>query len=595
MIPDLTRRAALLTGAALAIVPAACATTGGKSATDARLEALSRRWLEASLRLDPISATSFGEHRYDDQLTDYGPAGRAARRALAANTLAELQRVERAKLSRANQVDALTLENALRYQLWTHDTLQSWAWDPLTYNSAAGGALYGLMSREFAPLPVRLRAATARLEKLPALLAQTRASLVPARTPRIHADTVVSQNRGLKSLVDDQVLAQAGALPAAERARLQAAATAFKAALDEHQRWLETTLVPNAKGDFRLGAELYDAKLAFALNSPLSRAEIRTRAEAGMRRVRAEMYTLASQVLKGRPGAPATPGAPTSAQEQAAIAAALELAYADKPSRAGLVDAARETLAQATAFVRERDLITLPDTPVRIILTPEFQRGVAVAYADSPGPLDRGQQTFYSVSPIPDDWTAEQSDSFLREYNTRSLHELTIHEAVPGHYVQLWHSNRYPSTLRAVLQSEPFIEGWAVYAQDIMADAGYLGGDPLYKLVHLKWHLRVIANAILDQGIHVDGMTREAAMKLMVEGAFQQEREAAGKWVRAQLSSAQLPTYFVGWEEHRALQQEAQRAWGAGYTPKRYHDAVLAFGSPPVRHARQLLLDQPIV
>jgi uncharacterized protein (DUF885 family) len=307
------------------------------------------------------------------------------------------------------------------------------------------------------------------------------------------------------------------------------------------------------------------------------------------------MYTLARQVLAGRPGAPATPGAPTAAQEQAAIAAALELAYAEKPSRERLVEDARETLTVATAFVREHDLITLPDAPVRIILTPEFQRGVAVAYADSPGPLDRGQQTFYSVSPIPDDWTPEQTNSFLREYNTRSLHELTIHEAVPGHYVQLWHANRYPGTLRAVLQSGPFVEGWAVYAQDVMADAGYLGGDPLYKLVHLKWHLRVISNAILDQAVHVDGMSREDAMKLMVDGAFQQEREAAGKWVRVQVSSAQLPTYFVGWEEHRALQAEAKRAWGAAYTPKRYHDAVLSFGSPPVRHARQLLLDQPIV
>jgi uncharacterized protein (DUF885 family) len=510
VIPDLTRRTALLS--AVALLPIACATPGAGGGADAAFEALTRRWLAASLRLDPIAATSFGEHRYDAEITDYGPAGRAARRALAAGTLAELARVNRAALSRANQVDALTLENSLRYELWTHDTLQSWAWDPLIYNGAVGGALYGLMSREFAPLPVRLRAATARMEKLPGLLAQTRAALDPARTPRIHADTVIGQNRGLKSLVDQQILVHASALPEADRARLQGAATAFKAAVDEHGRWLETILAPKARGDFRLGARLYDAKLAFALNSPLSRAEIRSRAEAAMRRVRAEMYLLARQVLAGRPGAPATPGAPTPAQEQAAIAAALELAYAQKPSRDRLVEDARETLAVATAFVRERDLITLPDAPVRIILTPEFQRGVAVAYADSPGPLDRGQQTFYSVSPIPDDWTPQQADSFLREYNTRSLHELTIHEAVPGHYVQLWHANRYPGVLRAVLQSGPFIEGWAVYAQDIMADAGYLGGDPLYKLVHLKWHLRVISNAILDQAVHVDGMSREDAM-----------------------------------------------------------------------------------
>lgn len=165
---------------------------------------------------------------------------------------------------------------------------------------------------------------------------------------------------------------------------------------------------------------------------------------------------------------------------------------------------------------------------------------------------------------------------------------------MPGHYLQLAHSNRYPSVLRAVLSSGPFVEGWACYAQDIVADAGYLNGDPLYQLVHMKWQLRVVANAILDQGIHVDGWTREQAMELMTKGAFQQEREAAGKWVRAQLSSAQLPTYFVGWTEHRALRAEVEKRWGPNFTQKKFHDQALSYGSPPVRYVRQLILDEAI-
>jgi uncharacterized protein (DUF885 family) len=383
-------------------------------------------------------------------------------------------------------------------------------------------------------------------------------------------------------------------LPDADREKLEAAAAALKKAVDDNQTWLDKTLVPNAKGDFRIGEKLYDQKLAFALNSPLTRQEIRKRAEDALESTRTAMYAIARQVLAGKPKAPPTPENPSEDQKQKAIQAALELAYAERPARDKVIETAQAALANATDFVRAKNLITLPDAPVKVITMPEFQRGVALAYCDPPGPLDKGLDTFYAVSPIPDDWTKKQVDSFLREYNTRSINELTIHEAMPGHYVQLWHSNKYPSVLRAVLYSGSFVEGWAVYAEKVMADEGYLDGDPLYRLIHLKWDLRTIANAILDQAIHVDGMSRDDAMKLMTVKTFQEEREAAGKWVRAQLTSAQLPTYFVGWQEHLDLRKEVEQREGDKFDLKAYHDKVLSFGSPPVRYVRELMLDQPI-
>jgi uncharacterized protein (DUF885 family) len=231
---------------------------------------------------------------------------------------------------------------------------------------------------------------------------------------------------------------------------------------------------------------------------------------------------------------------------------------------------------------------------VKIILMPEFQRGVAVAYCDSPGPLDKGLDTFYAVSPIPDDWTDAQVDSYLREYNDRMIHLLSIHEAMPGHYLEGAHSVESHSTLRSVLRSGLFAEGWAVYTEDMMADAGYLDNDPLFRLVQLKFYLRTIANAILDQGVHVDNWTREQAMDLMTKQTFQQEREAAGKWVRAQLTSAQLPTYFVGVQEFFDMRAAVEARQGAEFDAKAYHDRVLAFGAPPVRFVRQLMLEEPI-
>lgn len=579
----LTRRAAagLLAGTALTAACQPGAAPAKKAEAD--FEALSKAALDQFARLSPSFATWLGDHRFDGELDDLSEQGRTASKTARDGLRKQLAAIDRTALPPGSKVDAAMLSERLDLEDW-RDGAQSYAWDPLIANDVAGSALYTLVARPFAPVEERLLNAAARMEKLPGLFAQARANLDPARTPKVHAETLARQHPGVMSLINAAILPLADGLKPADRARLAAAAESVRKAADEHQTWINSTLVPNAKGDFRLGQALYDKKLALALSSPMTRDEIKTKAQAALEQTRAEMAEIAARVLG--PRAPKDP--------QAAIAAALELAYAQRPARDKLVEDVKATLDRSTAFVREKDLITLPDAPVDVILMPEFQRGVAVAYCDPPGPLEKGQKTFYAVSPIPDAWTAAQTTSFLREYNTRSLHELSIHEAMPGHYVQLWHSNRYPSALRAALYSGTFVEGWACYAQDMMGEAGYYGDDPLGGLINRKWRLRLISNAILDQGVHVDGMSREDAMTLMTKTAFQEEREAAGKWIRAQVTSAQLPTYFVGWVEHHALRDALKAHWKESFTLKRYHDSILSFGSPPVRHVRSLLFGEPI-
>jgi len=572
----------------------AASQQAGDAAADAAFADLSKRALDTWMQLSPVSATQIGDHRYDSEIDDLSAAGQQKTVAAYKALLGELDRIDVAKLGRENQVDAAILRNQLQSEIWNAEVLQSGKWDPQLYNGIAGSAIYGLMAREFAPLPERLKSATARMEKLPAIFAQARENLDPARVPKIHAETVAKQNKGILSIVDTFITPHIGELPQADQQRLQAAIDGLKKAVDEQQTWLDNTLVPNAKGDFRIGAEKYDQKLKFALSSSLSRQEIGERARAELKRVREDMYGIAQTVLKDKPGAPEMPAQPTDEQQQKAIEAALELAYADKPARDKVVDDAKAALDQSTAFVREHDLMTLPDAPVDIILMPEFQRGVAVAYCDSPGPLDKNLKTFYAVSPIPDDWNDKQVDSFLREYNSRMIHLLSIHEGTPGHYLEGWHSAKFPSTLRAVLRSGLFAEGWAVYTERMMQEQGYLDNDPLFHLVQLKFYLRTISNAILDQGVHVDNWDREKAMHLMTHDAFQQESEAAGKWVRAQLTSAQLPTYFVGAQEHFDTRKAMQDKLGDAFNLKAYHDQMLSYGAPPVRFARQLMLDQPI-
>jgi uncharacterized protein (DUF885 family) len=572
------------------------AADAGASSTqaDAAFAALSKRFLGEGLALNPVAATQIGEHRYDSEIDDLSEAGRNKAVAWNKALLAELGKLDIQALTRENQVDALILRNNLEGSLWDLETMQSWAWDPQVYSGLAGGAIYNLMAREFAPMPERLKSATARMEKLPALLAQARENLDPARVPKTHAETVAKQNKGVLSLIDTFITPSAGQLDGDDRKRLDAAIETTRKAVEKHQQWLDATLVPNAKGEFRIGAERYAQKLKFSLNSSLSRAEIKQRAEAELKRVREEMYKVAQTVLKDRPGAPELPDAPTPDQQQKAIEAALELAYADKPGREEVVDFAKHTLEVATKFTREKDLVTVPDDPVKIILMPEFQRGFSVAYCDSPGPLDKGLDTYYAISPIPEDWTGAQVDSFLREYNKRLIHVLTIHEAMPGHYLEGVHSSKFPSTLRAVLRSGVFAEGWAVYTERMMADAGYMDNDPLFRLMQLKFYARAVANAILDQGLHVDNWTKEQAMDLMVKQTFQQEREAEGKWVRAQLSSGQLATYFVGAQEHFDTRKAWEAKLGDKFNLKQYHDKVLSYGAPPVRFVRQLMLEEPI-
>ncbi|MGY4514555.1 DUF885 domain-containing protein [Lysobacter sp. HA18] len=561
---------------------------------DARFKAVTSEWLDGWMRLNPIAATQLGDHRFDDRIDDLSANGRQQLVDFSQQLLTKLDAIDRTQLSRDNQVDALILRNQLQGDIWNMQTFQSWAWDPQVYSGLAGGSIYNLMAREFAPMPQRLKSATARMEQLPALFAQMRANLDPARVPSIHAETVAKQNAGVLQLVDEFITPNAGQLTGADRTRLDAAVAKLRKAVAEQQTWLDKTLVPNAKGDFRIGGKLYDQKLQFALMSSLSRQEIGERAKAELTRVRGEMYGIAQKVLAGKKGAPPLPANPTDEQRQKAIEAALELAYRDHPSRDGVVDAAKSALTQVTQFVRDKNLVSVPNDPVKIILMPEFQRGVAVAYCDSPGPLDKGLDTYFAISPIPDDWTKEQTESFLREYNSRMIHLLTIHEAMPGHYLEGAYSARYPSTLRGVLRSGLFAEGWAVYTENLMATNGYMGDDPLFRLVQLKFYLRTIANAILDQGVHVDGWSREQAMHLMTHDAFQQEREAAGKWVRTQLSSAQLPTYFVGVQEQYDTRKAVEAKQGAAFNLKAYHDQVLSYGAPPVRFVREMMLDQPI-
>lgn len=538
--------------------------TGPLLAQDALFQQKAQAFVALYLELNPELATILGEHRHDGKLTDYSPEGLDRQRALYRGTLAELQPLE--GLSPVNTVDRDILRTNAEYALFSLDKLKQHEWDPSLYNP--GSALNALVARDFAPLPARLESLAQRLEATPRLLEQARRNL--KNPTRIHTETAIRMNAGTISLIEkelDEFVARAPQL----KQRLAPARAKAVAALKAYGEWLQKDLLPRANGDFRLGDELFREKLRFALESDLTKEEILQRAEAELARTRAEMEALAKEL--GHPSV------------KAALAALAE----HRPTNRTILAKARESLARCTEFVRAKDLVRVPDEPLKIIEMPEFARGVSIAYCDSPGALEKKGETFYAISPTPQDWSAERALSFYKEYNDYMLEDLTVHEAMPGHYLQLMHANRFqaPTQLRAIFGSGTFVEGWATYAEQVMAAAGY-GGAPV-RMQQLKMRLRLILNAILDQKIHTAGMTEQEAMDLMMTQGFQEEGEAAGKWRRACLTSTQLSTYFVGNAEVNDI-AAAYRKAHPDHTTRQMHDAMLSFGSPAPRYVKRLLL-----
>jgi uncharacterized protein (DUF885 family) len=562
----------------------------GASAVDGPAAAQFRRlagdYLDDLARRHPDLATELGDHRFDSRLPDSDAVALDDERRGLDEFAVRLAALDLAALDGELRADAAVLGANVARRLFEIEELREHTWNPLLANP--GQAIYALLARDYAPLPDRLRSLAGRLAAVPGSLAAARAAL--GRLPKVHLETAIAQFDGTIGLVTEEVnaaLSQAAnsggtggpGAGAAVIAEVEKARPAALAALAEHRDWLSARLAgddPAAGGggfaDPRLGRELFSRKLSLTLSAASDADAILARAEADLERLTGEITEVA-----GRLG-----GTPREVLDRLAAAA---------PDEATILAFCADALTAQTAFVGQHDLVTLYDDPVEVIDMPEINRGIAVAYCDPPGPLEpEPGATFIAVSPTPKDWTPQRVASFYREYNRHMVHNLMVHEAMPGHYLQLQHARRFngATPLRAALWSGPFVEGWAVYAEKLMADHEYPGeGDPAaVRMQQLKMQLRMVINAILDARVHAHGMTEAEAMSLMTVRGFQEEGEASGKWRRAQLTSAQLSTYYVGYTEVADL---AADLLGRGLTARAAHDSMLAHGSPPVRLLRTLL------
>lgn len=518
--------------------------------------ALAEATVDDLLRLRPESATGLGDHRHDDRLDDWSPAGLAQERKVLTARRDELDSLDLDVLDVDDAVDADLLRHALDRRLFGLDELREHTWNPLVW--LPGEAVYSLVARDTTPAADRLRALASRLTQVPDRLALATRSL--EAMPRVHVETAVGQAAGAVALVRDEVARLLDEEPGL-RAVVEPAQAAAVTAIEGYRDWLGDQ---PAEGEPRLGRDRFAAKLHLVLDADLSADDVVAQAREHLAATTEELERLARD-WTGTPG-------PEGVRE------ALVRVAADAPDDDTIVALARRTLVETTEAVERAGFVTIPDSTCEIQVMPEFRRGVAIAYCDAPGALEEGGTTYYAIAPTPQDWDAARVTSFYREYNTAMITNLTVHEAMPGHVLQLAHARAHRSAtrVRRVLASGSFIEGWAVHAERLLVETGH-GGLPV-RLQQLKMQLRMTINALLDHGVHAGGMTEAEALALMTGAGFQEEGEAVGKWRRALLTSAQLSTYFVGYAELVPLL--------AGRT---HFDEVLAHGSPPPRHLRVLL------
>jgi len=565
---------------------------------------LSDRFVRELLALSPVTASQAGYHKHvdasgatvelDGQLDDLGPE---AYERLGRFYREWRERLEReapaASLDAQDRADRRLIDDQIAMGLLEIERLQSHKYNPTGVVELIGNGLFLPLTQEYAPKEVRIGHVISRLKQVPRALSEAKRTLSDADP--IFVKVAVEENDGNVALIAETIDPEVTEASPQREAYEEAAEGATKA-LKRFSAWLEQDFGkrPPSRG-FRLGPELYAEKFRLAMQTSVTPDQLLADAEAELRSVRAEMLRLATPLHKQYYPERKDPGDKGRDRENRIVSEVLDKIAEQHARRDQLQAAVEKDLASITDFIREKRIVSLsPRNNLKVIPTPPFMRGVySVAGFHPAPPLEPGAEAQYWVTPIDPALPAEMAESKLREYNDQVLKWLTIHEALPGHYVQAEHANDVQPEGRRLVRNlfgnGPHVEGWAEYVGQVMLDAGFGGGDERFRLSMRKIRLRVVANTILDVRMHTKAMTDQQAMDLMMLDAFQTRAEAEGKLQRAKLTSAQLPTYYLGLREWQAFRKEYEAAKGAAFDMRAFHDAAIGQGPLPVGWLKDLV------
>lgn len=520
--------------------------------------------------------------RYDDAhlVTVPDAARRADDLTFVETELARLADTDPASLPPAQRIDHNLLSNRLESMRWYLTDFRDWQWNPSSYNMA--GPIGLLLNTPYAPEPERLRTVMARLEQVPGYYQAARANI---SNPNVqHTELAVTQSRGTLSLFGESLRdrVEASTLEDAEKSRFeqarQNAVLTVEGFIAELQGILASIDNDGEPRDFRIGAELYEDKFRYDIQSGFSAHELYERAVAEKNRLHDDMDLIAQQLWSNY-----FADRPMPEDRLERIGQLIDHLSNQHVAREDFISEIERQIPLLAAFVDEHDLLDQdPTRPLVVRETPEYMRGSgAGASISAPGPFNPSADTYYNVTPL-DDYTDEQAASYLREYNQWVLQILNIHEAIPGHYTQLVHGNKSAGLIKSLLRNGAMIEGWAVYSERMLLEEGWGDQEPEMWLMYGKWNLRVVTNALMDYAVQVLGMTQDEAMDMMLREAFQEQTEAENKWRRITLSQVQLTSYFTGYAEIYDFRERTKAQQGADFDLKSFHNQFLSYGNAPV-------------
>lgn len=579
-----------------ALLSALVVSTSCSHRSVADFSKLAEEFVYTTVSFSPAGATANGLHQYnsqnlDDMLDDFSPAAQDRQRKFYESFRQRLAAFKAGALPLEDRADLDIIQDQISLELLDLNEIHSALHNPTLYVETLGNALFSPYVLEYAPKAARMRNIISRLQKVPLYLDQASANLISS--PDIWTKVAIEENEGNIALVDKTIRAE---VPAGLEDAYRRAAKMALDAMQKFQDYLKKSLAVRNNADWRLGRDLYVKKFRYTLASGVEAESALASAEAEIRNVRAQMLELALPLHHSMfPAHRDHAELPGDERLNKIVGEVLDKIAERHSTRESYMEDARKDLDEARAFVAEKHLLTLPSrSNLQVIATPAFMRGIYSVGGFVPAPaLEPQLGAFYWVTPIPADWPKHRAESKLREYNFYGLKLLTIHEAMPGHYVQFEFANdvqpKSRRVLRAVYGNGPYIEGYAHYATKMMIDEGYLNHSPELALSFYKLDLRAIANTVLDVRLQMLNMTDQAALDLMQKQTFQEAEEASGKLQRAKLSSAQLPTYFVGSRAWLRVRDQYKQAQGNAYKLSEFNDKALAQGAVPLTVLEQLL------
>ena len=523
----------------------------------------------------PSSGTGIGFHEYDTKFEDFSAAAHDRRIQRLKELQARLHAMPHASMSSDEQIDAEILQGQISGELLDLETLQTWRKNPMNYVGLPGGSIDGLMKRNFAPPPERLRSVIARLKAIPAMLNAMRENV--QNPPHEFTDLAVRMARGsvgfFKSTVAGWAKDAAGD-DAVLLAEFEVANAATVHAFNDASDWLEKTLLPNSKGNYAIGAENFAKKLSYEemVDEPLE--QVLKIGEANLERDYNAFLATARKIDPSK-----TP------------AEVMESLSNDHPTESSLIPDAKKTVEGIIDFIRERKIVSIPsEVRPTITETPPYARSGAFASMDTPGPYEtKATEAFYYVTPPEKEWDAKHKEEHLRLYSPPIMNIITIHEAYPGHYIQFLNAKQFPTKTRKIVVCGTNAEGWAHYTEQMMIEEGFGNADPRLQLAQLEEALLRDARYVVGIKLHTAGWTVEQGAKFFEEKAFQEPANAYEEARRGAYNPTYL-YYTLGKLQIYKLRDDYRKAKGAAFTLQGFHDEFVKQGSIPIKAIRRILL-----